>query len=175
MLIEQLRGLELFQWLWPQFEALGSRDETGLAVAAAGRLLSGDGAERKTAGELGPADLPGLSDQARKLVGQALELGRREGPAETYEFLLRRWLDVNVRQISTTPEPLAELMTDLALLVRARGQATGDDDGALTVLDPACGTGHLLAAAPAGTPATLIGCDRDPVLAALAGARLALR
>ncbi|WP_414506542.1 N-6 DNA methylase [Streptomyces sp. NEAU-L66] len=162
------------EWLWPQFEALGSRDETGFAVAAAGRLMSGADGVRKTAGDLGSADLPGLSDAARKLVGKALELGRGEGRAETYEFLLRRWLDVNVRQISTTPEPLAELMTDLALLVRARGQAMGDDDGALTVLDPACGTGHLLSAASATSPATLIGCDRDPVLAALAGARLAL-
>ncbi|MFB6613180.1 class I SAM-dependent DNA methyltransferase [Streptomyces sp. NPDC056367] len=153
------------EWLWPQFEALGSRDAAGLAVAAAGREMSG--------AQDAVSDESGLSDEARRLVGRAAELGRREGALETFEFLLRRWLDVNVRQISTTPEALATLMADLA----HTAGALADDEGrrgVRTVLDPACGTGHLLAAAAAHAPAGLIGCDRDPVLAALAEARLML-
>ncbi|MEK8170867.1 N-6 DNA methylase [Streptomyces sp. M19] len=52
--------------------------------------------------------------------------------------------------------------------------------GGLTAMDPACGTGHLLMAvtetakrAGAGAP-SLLGGDRDPVLAALSEARLNL-
>ncbi|MFF7529544.1 N-6 DNA methylase [Streptomyces bobili] len=164
----KLRNAAGRDWLWPQFEALGSRDETGLAIAAAGRLMSRPPAERKA-----PDDLNSLSERARELVAKTLELGQREGQAETFEFLLGRWLDVNVRQISTTPEPLAALMADLALQVRAR--PAGENANVLTVLDPACGTGHLLAAVGAiGSSAALTGCDSDPVLAALADARLAL-
>ncbi|WP_327730024.1 N-6 DNA methylase [Streptomyces sp. NBC_00487] len=164
----KLRNAAGRDWLWPQFEALGSRDETGLAIAAAGRLMGRPPAERKA-----PDDLASLSERARELVAKTLELGQREGQAETFEFLLGRWLDVNVRQISTTPEPLAALMADLALQVRAR--PAGADGRVLTVLDPACGTGHLLAAVGAiGSSAALTGCDSDPVLAALADARLAL-
>ncbi|MEK8170868.1 hypothetical protein NKH77_18905 [Streptomyces sp. M19] len=32
-----------------------------------------------------------------------MDLGWREGGPETFAFLLRRWLDVHVRQIATTP------------------------------------------------------------------------
>ncbi|MFD3625904.1 class I SAM-dependent DNA methyltransferase [Streptomyces sp. NPDC058698] len=154
------------EWLWPRFEALGGRDETGLAVAEVGRRLAG----REPAGT-------GLPPEAYQLVERAVGLGRSEGAAETFEFLVRRWLDVHVRQISTTPEPLAALMAELALRTAAGPTAGGDRT---TVMDPACGTGHLLAAAAgaavfAGPGAVaLTGGDRDPVLAALARARLDL-
>ncbi|WP_405823552.1 N-6 DNA methylase [Streptomyces sp. NBC_00838] len=153
------------EWLWPRFEALGDRNETGLAIAAAGRLLAAaasDGGEPDDAGS-GP-------------VRAAVELGRREGSSDILTFLLRRWLDTHVRQITTTPEQLADLMADLAL--RVRESAVGEDP--VTVLDPACGAGHLLAAAATAVPAALnrpaalLGCDRDPVLTALTDVRLAL-
>ncbi|WP_171162550.1 N-6 DNA methylase [Streptomyces sp. I05A-00742] len=151
------------EWLWPRFEALGGRDETGAAIAEAGRLLSSREIEEGD-------ELP---DETRALIERAVDLGRREGGAQTFAFLLRRWLDVHVRQIATTPEPLAALMADLAL-------GAADRAGGTTVMDPACGTGHLLAAAAEAVKesgpgaVTVLGSDRDPVLAALADARLCL-
>ncbi|MEU6108076.1 N-6 DNA methylase [Streptomyces albidoflavus] len=156
------------EWLWPRFDALGDRDETGLAIAAAGRLLVGN------EGDAGEAD-----DAGSAPVRAAVELGRREGPSEILTYLLRRWLETHVRQVTTTPEPLADLMADLAL--RAREFATDErGEDPVTVLDPACGAGHLLAAAATAVPAALnrpaalLGCDRDPVLTALTDVRIAL-
>ncbi|RST20512.1 N-6 DNA methylase [Streptomyces sp. WAC04770] len=150
------------EWLWPRFEALGGRDETGAAIAEVGRRL----AVRDGAGQ------PAYPKETAALIERAVDLGRREGGPETFAFLLRRWLDVHVRQIATTPEPLASLMADIATHV-------ADVDGGLTAMDPACGTGHLLMAVTEATRAdrgalTLLGGDRDPVLAALAEARLTL-
>ncbi|SFK62406.1 N-6 DNA methylase [Streptomyces pini] len=161
--LKEIGGREL---LWPGFEALGSRDETGLAIAEAGRRMLG--------GQT-PASAVPLSEQAGELVDEAVALGRREGAREVFEFLLQRWLDAHVRQISASPRPLADLMAEVALA--ARPSPAGD--GGATVLDPACGAGHLLdaaARAEAGAGAarvTLLGCDSDPALAALAAARLA--
>ncbi|MCI0384486.1 N-6 DNA methylase [Streptomyces sp. CNQ085] len=161
--LEEIGGREL---LWPGFEALGGRDEAGLAIAEAGR--------RMCDGET-PATVPALSEQAGELVGEAVALGRREGAREVFEFLLRRWLEAHVRQVSASPRPLADLMVGVALA--AHPSPAGD--GGATVLDPACGAGHLLDAAArarAGAGAasvTLLGCDSDPALAALAASRLA--
>ncbi|MGW2893955.1 N-6 DNA methylase [Streptomyces sp. NPDC001212] len=156
--LKDVGGREL---LWPRFEALGSRDESGLAVAEAARRMRSSRARTTH---------PQLSVQAGELVIEAAKLGRREGPRETFEFLLQRWLETHVRQLSTTPAQLAALMARAALAVRL----DGDEDG-LTVLDPACGTGHLPAAVAHeydGTGLTVLACERDPALAALTSARL---
>ncbi|TGZ12564.1 type II restriction endonuclease subunit M [Streptomyces sp. S816] len=156
------------EWLWPRFEALGDRNETGLAIAVVGRLLAA-----------GEGDDGGPDDVGSGAVRAAVELGQREGPSDILTFLLRRWLDTYVRQITTTPEPLADLMADLALWVRESIEGEPRED-VVTVLDPACGVGHLLAAAATAVPAALnrpaalLGCDRDPVLTALSDVRLAL-
>ncbi|MEV4680706.1 N-6 DNA methylase [Streptomyces kurssanovii] len=147
--------------LWPRFEALGSRDDSGLAIAEAARRMRAP-RTRTTATE--------LPEAAKELVGEAARLGRSEGQRETFEFLLQRWLDTHVRQLSTTPPPLASLMARIALDTRLDGGGDG-----LTVFDPACGTGHLSAAAAqeyTGAGLELLGCERDPALAALASARL---
>ncbi|MET9659590.1 N-6 DNA methylase [Streptomyces sp. NPDC006510] len=150
------------EFLWPRFETLGSRDESGLAIAEAARRMRAP-RTRATAS--------GLSAEARDLAGEAARLGRSEGPRETFEFLLQRWLDTHVRQLSTTPPRLASLMARIALDTRIT-----DGSGGLTVLDPACGTGHLVTAAVRaydGPDPVLLGCEREPALAALAAARLA--
>lgn len=83
------------EFLWPRFEALGSRDESGLAVAEAARRMRTP-RTRASHSELSPG--------ARELADEAAKLGRNEGPRETFEFLLQRWLETHVRQLSTTPE-----------------------------------------------------------------------
>lgn len=149
------------EFLWPRFEALGSRDESGLAIAEAARRMRSP-RTRTSHSE--------FSAEARELVDEAARLGRSEGPRETFEFLLQRWLETHVRQLSTTPPQLAALMTRIALAACLRG-----GEGGLTVFDPACGTGHLLAAAAQecdGSDLALLACERDPAHAALTAARL---
>ncbi|MFI5689971.1 N-6 DNA methylase [Streptomyces sp. NPDC051636] len=156
--LKDVGGREL---LWPRFEALGSRNESGLAVAEAARRM------RSSRARIVHAE---LSAQARDLVAEAAKVGREEGPRETFEFLLQRWLETHVRQLSTTPPQLATLMARIALAVRL-----GPAEGGLTLLDPACGTGHLAAAAAQeydGPGLELLACERDPALAALASGRL---
>ncbi len=148
------------EWLWPSIEALGDRDETGRLIAEIGRVL---------AGRESPA---AVGDAADHLIHRAVELGRQDGERETFEFLVRRWLDVHVRQITTTPEPLAALIAELASLTAAA--RPGPSSGGLVALDPACGTGHLLAAATDVGATALVGGDLDPVLVSLAEARLGL-
>ncbi|MFE0701636.1 N-6 DNA methylase [Streptomyces sp. NPDC058872] len=147
--------------LWPRFEALGSRNESGLAIAQAALLM------RSPRTRTSSAD---LSAQARDLVVRTAEVGREAGPRETFEFLLQRWLETHVRQLSTTPPQLAALMARIALAVRL-----GPARGGLTLLDPACGTGHLTAAVIREHDRLgleVLACERDPALAALAAGRL---
>ncbi|GAA2908489.1 N-6 DNA methylase [Streptomyces erythrogriseus] len=160
--LDSIGGREL---LWPRFEALGSRDESGLAIAEmAHRMHSPRAGGSRTE----------LTAEAEKLAAEAAKLGRKEGMRETFEFLLQRWLETHVRQLSTTPPPLAALMARIAF--DARVGRTGEEvDEKLTVLDPACGTGHLAAAAiqeGASSRLSVLACERDPALAALASARL---
>ncbi|MBU6529764.1 N-6 DNA methylase [Streptomyces mayonensis] len=157
--LDSIAGREL---LWPRFEVLGSRDESGLAIAEAAHRMRSPRARSSRVK---------LSAEAERLAVEAAKLGRNEGARETFEFLLQRWLETHVRQLSTTPPPLASLMARIGFDLRVGGL----DDG-LTVLDPACGTGHLAAAAVqecASPGVRVLACERDPSLAALASARLA--
>ncbi|MFE4860769.1 N-6 DNA methylase [Streptomyces sp. NPDC056670] len=143
-----------------------------------GRDRSGGGRDRLAGGRDGSAggrDLPpgapgvhGLSVRSPgaaelaaslPLLRGAAELAAEGGPQGAFEFLLGRHLDANPRQYTLTPPGPAALMAALA------GPAE-------SVLDPACGTGTLLAALPGAT--ALHGQDADPDLAALTGLRLAL-
>ncbi|WP_327654338.1 N-6 DNA methylase [Streptomyces sp. NBC_00483] len=154
--------------LWPQYEVLGDRTVMGAALAEAGvRVLAGT-----RLGDRPVPEVAALTGDAVRVVEATVETARSEGGQETFAFLLSRWLDVHVRQVSTTPDALARLMADIALEVSCNG---GGDAGPVTVLDPACGTGGLLLAAADllnGREVALWGVDRDPTLAALAAVRV---
>jgi len=165
----KVEGVGSRERLWPQFEALGDRTLAGLAIAETGRrVLAGDVVMPGPAG----GDLP---EDTRLLVDRAVESAGRAGGQEVFEFLLARWLDTHVRQISVTPAPLAGLM---AVIADVFSRKSGVPE---SVLDPACGAGGLLlaaarqwAAADRTSGPVLAGTERDLALASLAAARLGL-
>ncbi|MFG2314322.1 HsdM family class I SAM-dependent methyltransferase [Streptomyces tendae] len=149
--------------LWLEASAGSDERLADLLPAALDQVLDarfGPGPERAVTTPAGPSLLP-----SAPLLRGAAELAAGPGARKAYEFLLGRHLDANPRQYTLTPDPLAELMAELAGPAR-------------TVLDPACGTGTLLRAATAAGTARpgqeLYGQDSDPVLAALTALRLAL-
>lgn len=171
----KIERIGLRELLWPRYEALGERAVMGAALAEAGRrLLAAEGVNGAV------PEQPFLPEEAARVVDATVDAARHEGDRETFDFLLSRWLDAHVRQVSTTPAPLARLMVDIALSVGAGG--LGRVDARTTVLDPACGAGGLLLAAGEGmrergakgdsTGPAFLGADLDPVLAALAAVRL---
>ncbi|MFI6434126.1 N-6 DNA methylase [Streptomyces sp. NPDC050759] len=151
--------------LWPEYESLGERDTSGRLVAQVGLRSSG-------AAPVGSSDEAVMDRRNADLLERTLELAAREGSSATFHFLLERWLRTHVRQITTTPPRLAELMLKIADLFHP--------EPVRTVLDPACGTGTLLAAAGRqwgnGSEAEvrLLGQDSDPVLVQVTQARLAV-
>ncbi|MFK8905430.1 N-6 DNA methylase [Streptomyces sp. YS-3] len=171
----KIERIGLRERLWPHYGALGDRAVMGAALAEAGRhMLAATGADQAA------PEHSLLSDEAARVMNETVDVARYEGERETFTFLLTRWLDAHVRQVGTTPAPLARLMADVALAVRAEERRGAD--GRITVLDPACGVGGLLLAvgegmaersvdADPGTTA-LIGTELDPVLAALAEVQL---
>ncbi|WP_204057076.1 HsdM family class I SAM-dependent methyltransferase [Microbispora corallina] len=107
-------------------------------------------------------DLPETSAEPADpdLLRLVATMAAREGEAETFEFLCERYVEVHSRRLSLTRADAAELMTRLAC------------EGAGSVLDPACGLGTLLLAAPGGR---LLGQDAGEEAAVLAALRLLLR
>lgn len=109
-----------------------------------------------------------LANAGERLVsGQAAEpsavaeLAAAIGPADTFEVLLSRFHEARARSAAVPAAEIAGLMAALA-------------EGAVTVLDPACGTGELLLAARDNGARRLLGQDAGADLARLAGIRLRL-
>src|SRR5437764_1680704 len=135
---------------WQRLRALGDDLELGVRVAAAGTFL---------AFEHGLTDTFDAALEDAELLTLLSELARETGPAEAFELLCHRFFEAHSRRLSTTPEPIAELM------VRLTGHAG-------TVLDPACGVGSLVLA---GGADQVLAQDSDPATARIAALRLALR
>src|SRR5437763_912836 len=122
---------------WQRLRALGDDLELGVRVAAAGTFL---------AFEHGLTDTFDAALEDAELLTLLSELARETGPAEAFELLCHRFFEAHSRRLSTTPEPIAELM------VRLTGHAG-------TVLDPACGVGSLVLA---GGADQVLAQDSDP-------------
>ena len=107
-----------------------------------------------------------LADAGELLAGDTAaapaavrDLAAALGPTDAFEVLLRRFQEGQARRGAATPPDIAELMAALA-------------DGAVTVLDPACGTGELLLAAQDHGAVRLLGQDAAAGTARLAAIRL---
>lgn len=143
--------LSLAERTWQRLRTAGDDLRLGELVAAAGVVLVGD-----------RADLPSRPEPLAdpELVDLVTELAAERGPAEAFDFLCSRYLEAHSRRLATTPPDLA------AVLVELVAPETG------TVLDPACGLGTLLLAAPAGT--ARLGQELNPTAATIAAVRLLL-
>lgn len=132
----------LVELAWQAIETAAGDSGLSEMVAAVGEHLRG-----------GNAELP--TGVRRAVAGVAAEVGAMEA----FEKLCARYCEASSRQLAVTPRELASLMIELARV-----------DGG-PVLDPACGTGSLLAAAP--SEVEVLGQELDPGLSRLVRARLA--
>lgn len=138
----RLGAHSLVELAWQAIEAAAVDGAMSEMVAAVGEHLCG-----------GSAALP---DGVRRAVADVVA---EVGAVEAFEQVCARYCEASSRQLAVTPRELASLMIELASV-----------DASL-VLDPACGTGSLLAAAPSGVE--VLGQELDPGLSRLARARLA--
>jgi hypothetical protein len=142
--------------LWRHLHAAADGSDMGEIVASAARELAaarGAGAAPAHGGRTGKsaAVLRDLADAAREC-----------DPADVLDSLITRYAEASSVRISVTARPVADLMAAIA----------GPNRGA--VLDPACGTGELLAAAARHGADKLFGQELDARLAELTSIRLTI-
>ncbi|MFE2269843.1 N-6 DNA methylase [Streptomyces lavendulae] len=151
--------------LWPEYESLGDRETTGLLIARVGLRLSGGQ-------EVMAKHDPAIDRRQAQLMKSTLELASNGDRQTVFQSLLERWLRTHVRQVTTTPPQLADLMAHVAAILHP-GEVR-------SVLDPACGAGTLLLAAgrrwsTGQRPFVRFLCqDVDQALTELTRARLAI-
>ena len=97
-----------------------------------------------------------------RVAQDVADLVVRYGSQETLGMLTGKYLEVTGVQAIATPKPVADLMAELAVTAGA------------VVLDPACGTGELLASAIGRGAVRVFGQEIDQGLGRLSGVRLAL-
>ncbi|WP_067807187.1 N-6 DNA methylase [Actinomadura formosensis] len=144
--------------VWQRLRASG--DDFGLAdlVGWAGlRLLD-------LRGDAGQLPWPDLEPDDPGLPGMLADLAAEHGHAAAFDLLLQRYVRAHSRRLGVTPADVAGLMTRLV--------CRGGDTVLGTVLDPACGLGTLLLAAPGARSA--LGQESDPSAARIAAVRLRL-
>ena len=143
-----LPELPLEERLWRHVR--DAADQAGLSesVAWAARTL----AESSGAG----------TTQEASLSRELAEAARKCGPADLLDSLIAKYAEASGGRISVTSRPVADLMAEIA------------GAGESIVLDPACGTGELLAAASRHGSDKLFGQEVDGSLAELTGIRLSL-
>ncbi|MER7543995.1 N-6 DNA methylase [Actinomadura sp.] len=142
--------------VWQRLRAAGDDFRLADLVGWAGlRLLELRGG---AAGDAVPP--PALEPDDPALPGMLADLAAEHGHAAAFELLLRRYVRAHSRRLDLTRGDVAGLMARLAC-------RDGD-----VVLDPACGLGTLLLAAPGARRA--LGQDADPAAARIAAVRLLL-
>lgn len=148
--------------LWRGVLEMAGGANLGDAVLWAAELvqaISAPAVHRTTPATFQPAKTRFTHDR----VAQDLaDLVAKYGAQETLGMLTGKYVEVAGGQAIATPKPVADLMAEIAVT-----------EGAV-VLDPACGTGELLASAADRGASRVIGQEIDQGLARLAGTRLAL-
>lgn len=144
--------------LWRDVLEKTSSEDLRAAMARAAEVLM-LAAAAHAAGEV--AIEPVSTRRGRDRIDRDLgEFVAAHGSRESLTVLLGKYLAATGLQASATPKPVADLMAGLAVSAGA------------VVVDPACGTGELLAAAAAHGAARVIGQELNSDLAKLASTRL---
>jgi SAM-dependent methyltransferase len=104
----------------------------------------------------------GRAAKSAALSRELADAAHTRDPADVLDSLITRYAEASSGRVSVTARPVADLMA--AIAAPGRG----------TVLDPACGTGELLAAAARQGAAKLFGQELDASMAELTSIRLSI-
>lgn len=142
--------------LWRHLQAAADGSDMGQIVASAAREL----AAARGAGAA--PDHGGRTGKSAAVLRELADAARDGDPADLLDSLITRYAETSGGRISVTAREVADLMAAIADLDRG------------TVLDPACGTGELLAAAARHGAGRLFGQELDARLAELTSIRLTI-
>ncbi len=150
-----LPELPLHERLWRRVQDAADGGDLGEIVTWAARELAARGAGVE-------AGHGGRAGKSAAVLRELADATRECESADVLDSLITRYAEASSGRVSVTARPVADLMAAIA----------GPDLG--TVLDPACGTGELLAAAARHGAGKLFGQELDASLAELTSIRLAI-
>jgi SAM-dependent methyltransferase len=149
----KLTDLPLEERLWQQLKAAGGELRLADLIGTTGQiLLHPEGATKE--------QCPELSEQDMRVARAVASLAKRHDERRIYRFFAQRYVETYSRRIAPTPQPLIKVVTQIL------------GDSPRSVLDPACGTGALLAAV--GKDPRRFGQEADASLARIAAAWFAM-